>query len=346
MFLTENMSGKIKVVCSIVFLLLIFSAARSSSAANTISGTVYDKQGNTLNAVDVELQDEYYRLLQRVRTDSVGRYQFGGLNNGNYTVKALPFQYDLQDQSYYVEIQAISARPGDPGSMMVTQDFYLQPRKGGLRDTALTVVFAQEVPKEAKAAFDKAVNNFARKRDTEAFSELKNAIQIFPTYYVALHRFGMELFLRNQYTESYQVFMKAAEVNPRDATSFFYMGSSFYNLGSDYNKAALRALNQALILAPASPQVLWMLGRSERRAGRYTEAEKHLLQAKKLANSKTPEIHKELSQLYANDLKKFKEAADELELYLKASKLKDNEEKEVKDLIGKLREKAKKASFS
>ena len=140
--------------------------------------------------------------------------------------------------------------------------------------------------------------------------------------------------------------MKAVEVNPRSATSFFYMGYSFYNLGKDYHKAALTSLNQALVLAPASIQVLLVLGKTERSFGKLNEAEKHLLQAKKLSTSKVPEIHKELSQLYANDLKKFKEAADELELYLKATKLKDNEEEEIKTLIGKLREKAKKQAAS
>lgn len=342
----SNSSRGNRVVLGMVLFLLIFFAARNVSAANIISGTVYDRQGNTLNAVEVELQDEYYRLLQRVRTDSIGRYQFSGLNNGNYTVKVLPFQYDLQDQSQYVEIQAISARPGDPGSMYVSQDFYLQPKKGGLRDAELSVVFAQEVPKEAKASYEKAITDFSKKRDEEGFKELKNAIKIFPTYYLALHRFGTELFLRKQYTESFQVFMKAVEINPRSATSFFYMGYSFYNLGKDYHKAALRSLNQALVLAPASPQVLWLLGKTERAAGKFTEAEKHLLQAKKVSSSKNPEIQKELSQLYANDLKKFKEAADELELYLKASKLNDEEEKGVKELIGKLRDKARKQSNS
>ena len=343
--LKAKMSLGIRMV-PLVFFLLLFYATQNASAANIISGVIYDKQGNSLNAVDVELQDEYYRLLQRVRTDSIGRYQFSGLNNGNYTVKALPFQYDMQDQSQYIEMQSISARPGDPGSMYITQDFYLQPKKGGLRDAELSVIFAQEIPKEAKNAYEKALNSFSRKRDEEAFGELKTAIKIFPTYYNALYRFGMELFLRKQYNDAFQVFLKVVEINPRSATSFFYMGSSFYNLGSEYNKAALRSLNQALILAPASPQVLWMLARAERRAGKFVEAEKHLLLAKKLTQSKTPEIHRELSQLYANDLKKYKEAADELELYVKASKLKEKEAEEVKNLIGKLREKARKQQTS
>jgi tetratricopeptide (TPR) repeat protein len=335
----------VKVILGVVFFLLILFPAQRAAAANIISGTVYDKWGNTLNAVEVELQDEYYRLLQRMRTDSVGRYQFSGLNNGNYTVKALPFQYDLQDQSYYVEIQAISARPGDPGSSYVTQDFYLQPRKGGLREVELSVVFAQDIPKDARTAYEKALTAFSKKREAEAFDQLKQAIRIFPNYYQALHRFGTELFFRKQYNESYQVLIKAVEVNPRSATSFYYMGYSFYSLGRDYNKAALRSLNQALILAPASPQVLWMLAKAERRAGQFTEAEKHLLQAKKIS-AKSPEIHNELYQLYSDDLKKYGQAADALELFLKSTKLNDEDEKKVRKSIADLREKAKKQAIS
>ena len=75
--------------------------------------------------------------------------------------------------------------------------------------------------------------------------------------------------------------------------------------------------------------------------GNFPDAEKHLLQAKKLATSKNPDIQMELAQLYSNDLKKYKEAADELELYMKAIKLTDEEEKKMKKVIADLREKAK-----
>ena len=329
------------IIGRIVLILPFLFSAQAALASNTIAGVVYDRLRNPLAAVEVELLDEYYRLLQRIRTDSVGRYQFSGLNNGNYTVRALPFMYDLQDESQYLEIQAISARPGDPGSSYVTHDFYLQSKKGGLREAELSVVFAQEVPKEAKTAYERAVDAFAKKRDQEGFAGLKKAIEIFPGYYLALHRFGSELFLRKQYSECFQVFIKATEINPRSATSFFYMGYSFYHLGKPYHKAALTSLKQAHLLAPASPQVLWMLGRVKRSIGKFSEAEQHLLQAKKHAAAKVPEIHKELSELYANDLKKYAAAADELEAYLKASRLRDEEKKNVQNLIAKLREKAK-----
>jgi Flp pilus assembly protein TadD len=333
-FVTKSILGVV-----VVFNLLLL--AQAASAANTIAGRVYDKQRNYIIDVDVELLDEYYRLLRRAKTDAVGYFEFGGLNNGNYTVRVLPYKYDLQDQSQYVEISAVSLIPGQLGSSYNTVDFYLLPRKGGIKELETSVVFAQEVPKEAETAYKKAIDDLSSKRAEEGINGLKQAVKLFPNYYQALFRLGQELFQRKQYIESTRFLFKAVEVNPRSAASFYYIGYSLHNLGKDYNKAAITSLNQAYTLAPASIQILWLLGKVERDAGKFTDAEKHLLQAKKLAVSKVPEIHKELAQLYANDLKRYNEAADELELYLKAKDAKDPEAKEIKGLIAKLREKAK-----
>lgn len=328
-----------KIVLGGVFIFLLM--AQSASAANTIAGRVYDKQRNFVIDVDVELLDEYYRQIRRTKTDGVGYYQFDGLNNGNYTVKVLSYRFDLQDQSQYVEIASVSAIVGQIGSSYNQMDFYLLPKKGGIKDAELSVVFAQEIPKEAETAYKKALDNLSSKRASEGITGLKEAVKLFPNYYNALYRLGQELFFKKQYGESAHYFLKAAEVNPKSATSFYYVGYSLYNLGKDYNKAAITALNQAYTLAPASVQILWLLGKVERDSGKFTDAEKHLLQAKKLSTSKVPEIHRELAQLYANDLKKFNEAADELELYLKATKLSSEDEKKTKQTIADLRAKGK-----
>jgi tetratricopeptide (TPR) repeat protein len=319
-------------------LIFLFLFSVTASAQSTITGTVYDKQRNPLPDIEVELLDDLYRTMPRgrQRTDGSGRYQFSGLRNGNYTIRVYAFRYDLLDQSAMLEINTQNIRGGE-GTGYFSQDFYLEPKKGGIRDAELSVVFAQEIPKEARSAFDRAIGNFARKRDDQAFADLKKAIEIFPTYYDALYRFGLELFARRQFMESASAFIKAVEVNPRSATSYYYMASALHNAGSSYNKAALTALKQAYQLAPASVQIVWLIGKIERSQGNFAEAEKFLLLAKQLATSKVPEIHRELAQLYANDLKRFGEAADELELYVKASKLSDEDEKKTKQLIADLR---------
>jgi tetratricopeptide (TPR) repeat protein len=330
-----------------IFGIMLFSGMfllSENALASTISGTVYDKQRNQLSDVDVELLDDLYRQYKRTRTDSGGRYQFDGLSDGNWTVKVSPFRYDLVDQSQPIEIKTLTITGTANGNAFMLLDFYLLPKKGSLADSEIGVVFAQEVPAEAKKLYEKAMKEFSDKRVTEGILGLNKAIELFPNYYLALHRVGKELFALKKYQDAVPFFFKAAEVNPKSATSFYYLGYSLFNLGKDYNKAALAALNQSYTLAPASTQVLFVLGKVERAGGNFENAEKHLLQAKKLAKVSVPDIHKELAQLYANDMKKYTEAADELETYLKNNKPSEAEEKQMKKVISDLREKAKSQS--
>lgn len=322
----------------ILFATVLFSV--HSYAQSTISGSVYDKHRNPVIEVDLELLNENYQVRGRTKTDSAGRYTFGGLSDGRYTVKALPFRFDLEDQEFMVEVITLNIRGGQ-GVGFYSQDFYLNPKRGGLAEAELGVIFAQDVPREAKLRYDKAVDDLSKKRTESGILGLNEAIKTFPDYYEALHRIGKELVFIKGYRDAIPYLLKATEINPKSATSFYYLGTALHQLGKEYNKAAIASLSHAAVLAPASPQVLFALGKAERASGSFKDAEKHLLQAKKVSKASVPEIHGELAQLYGNDLKKYKEAADELELYLKATKMDGDQSKAIKKKIAELREKAK-----
>jgi tetratricopeptide (TPR) repeat protein len=319
-------------------LVLVFSSFVYSQS--DISGIVYDKRRNPLSEVDVELLDDYYRTINRVRTDGGGRYQFGGLRNGRYTVKVYAFKYDLEDQSQEQEINTQNLRGGE-GIGFFILDFNLLPRKGGLSDNEATVFFAQEVPAEAKKLYSRAVTEFSKNKGQDGINSLNESIKIFPQYFDALERIGKELYSKERYEEAAHFLYKAVEVNPKSALSLYYMGLSFHRLGSEYNKAALASLKQAVILAPSSAQVLWSLGKVERALGNYNDAEVHLLKAKKLSPTSVSKIHQELAQLYSDNLGKYSEAADELELYLKSMKMSDEEVNKIRKIIANLRTKSK-----
>lgn len=337
----------IKMVFSVSFLFILLLLSQNTFAANTIEGSIYDKQRVALPDIDVELLDEFYRTIQRARTDGSGRYVFGGLANGMYTVKVYAFRYDYQDQEMIVEAvsQGISVSGTSSGSSQGTgyfrQDFYLVPKKGGLRESELGVVFAQEIPKPAETAYKRGIDELAKKKTTEGMTSLMEAIQKFDKYYLAYSRLGQELYFAKKYVESFQYLRQAATINPKSAICYYYMGLSLNKLGKEYNKAAITSLKEASRLAPASNVVFYMLGKVEREDGRYADAETHLLQAKKLSAEKVAEIHNELYRLYSENLKKYNEAADELELFMKATKLSEEDQKKVKKSIADLREKAK-----
>lgn len=322
-----------------VFVFAAIIVLSQSVSASTISGTVYDPQRNPLSDVDVELLDGFYRQVARTRTDGTGRYNFPNLSDGDYTIKVMPFRYEYQDQSQYIEIRTMSIRGSGSGNAYETRDFYLQAKKGSLIDTELGVVFAQEVPKEAEKIYEKAIKDYSKKRTDEGIAGLRQAIQLFPDYYLALSQLGKILAGKGEFEEAAALLLKAAEINPKSPTTLFYLGFSLHKL--NYNKAAITALSEAHVMVPASTQILLALGTAERLEGKFEDAEKHLLMAKKLTKENVPDIHWELAQLYGINLKKYKEAVAELEQYLKSGKFDDKHTQIVKKLISDFQEKVK-----
>ncbi len=331
------------IVCGLFVTSAILFFAQATNAAHIISGTIFDKSRNALADIEVELLDEYYRAKGRQRTTSSGRYEFTVNNEGRYHVRVYAFNYDLVDETHEIYVSGVSAIPGEASSSYTNEDFYLQPKRGGLADAELGVIFAQDVPKEARKLYLHAVDTLGKKKTADGIMELAEAIKVYPDYYDALKKITRELFVAGKFVESFQYARRVVEVNPKSAVGYYFMGASLNRLGSEYGKAAVTALDEAAKLAPGSTQVLFLLGKVQRSQGDFAAAEKHLLMAKKLSTTKSPEIHIELSQLYANDLKKYGEAADELESYAKAIKLSDAEEKVIMDKVANLRIKAKTA---
>lgn len=338
-------SSEAIILSIIVVFVFSFICVQNANGAHIISGTIFDKARNALPDIEVELLDEYYRGVgSRQRTTSSGRYEFTVNNEGRYYVRVYAFNYDLVDETHEVQVSGVSAVPGQPGSSYNNEDFFLQPKRGGLAETELGVVFAQEVPKEAKKLFANAVDLLGKKKTADGILGIAEALKLYPDYYEALKRMTRELFASGKFVESFQYAKRIVDVNPKSALGYYYMGASLNRLGAEYGKASVMSLNEAFRLAPGSMQVLYLLGKVERSQGSFADAEKHLLLAKKLATTKSPEIHIELSQLYANDLKRFNEAADELEAYVNAIKLSDADEKAIKQKVADLRLKGKSVS--
>lgn len=332
--------GLIRATFLTFFLLLLFPT--SGFAVNVISGFVFDKSGVALPDIDVELLDEYQRTVPngRQRTSSSGRFEFQVQNSGRYFVKAYAFQYDLMDEIQEINVANVTATSISGGSSYNNIDLYLQPKKGGLRDAELAVVFAQEIPKDAKDAFDQGEKLLAKKQYLEGYELVRKAIQIFPKYFKANYRYGLELMAKRQYEDAASRFMIAVSVNDKSAMSFYHLAYCFSMMGPDYRKAALASVKETIVMAPASSGAHLLAGQLARLSKDFVNAEKHLLQAKKLATATDPKVHLELAKLYSDDLKKYKEAAAEMEAFIKTSKISGDEETKMRGILAGLKEKA------
>ncbi len=323
-----------------LFLLIIFFTVGNVFAANSITGTVYDSQNNFLMDVDIELSNELGAFLGHKRTDSSGRFAFTNLSDGRFTVRAMPFRYDFEEQSREIELYSPSIAAGG-GSTFEEIDFKLNPRKGGLAYSEAKVVFAQEIPNNAKKSFEKGVAAMSKNKRDEGIILLKEAIQIFPKYFLALQNLGRIYFSKGEYGEATKYLIRAADVNEKSPKTFYLLGYSLHLL--EYRKAATIALKQAVLLSPSSTEVLTALGMVQRLEGNFAEAETHLKQAKKVAKYPNPEAFWQLAKLYGENLKKYDEALKELENLLKTKPTLE-EEQRIKSIIKNIRTKIEKSS--
>ncbi len=152
---------------------------------------------------------------------------------------------------------------------------------------------------------------------------------------MALETLGLIYVKQQKYEKALDILSRAVEVNARSFSSWY--GLSYANYALQQSEAAVEAAQKAVSLNGNSGDVLLLLGVSQRQARHYQEAEKSLKQADKLTNGESPDVHWNLALLYAHNLNRNNDAANELELYLKANP--DTPAREnVKKLIKRFRE--------
>ena len=316
--------------------------ALAAQARNAIYGRIYDPTGRPAADVYIELLDDMNSTVGRAKTDMSGQFTFGGLTNGRYRLKVLPLGTDYLEQVQEVNLYSVSAVSGS-GSDRQQLDIQLKysaRANAGPFSVGPSVVFAQEVPSAARRHYEEGVQYLREKKEKEGFASLKKAIEVFPDYFQALDRLGAEYAMRGNTSRSYYeagaaLLWRAAEINPRSYNTAFGLGWTLYNLG--HIDKAVENLQRASTLYTKSPDIYLWLGKALKRAAKAEQAERALRRAKELAGSKVPEVHFQLAGLLG-DQKRYKEAADELELFLKAQPKSADAEK-IRALIKQLREK-------
>lgn len=348
-------STKLAVIYLIVFLaLVVLNIANVNASAktltsrksavfliNTISGTIYDERRNPVANIFVELQDDLYRSVSRVRTDGSGRYTFSGMRDGRYVIRVIPSQFAFEEQVVEVEVVNFNNRANSSGIVLsssdnIQKDIYMRARRNSANNHYVTgVIFAQEVPKNAQLIYDKAVLLNDQNSDTERVKLLEQAVGLFPNYFMALNRLGYEYFKKENFAKATEILAKAVDVNPKSEPTMYLLSYSLY-LGRNYD-AVIAISEQAITIHDSSPRLRTLYGGSLRLKKKFKQAEEQLKKAETL-DEKYPEVHWQLALLYGNDLNKFGEAANQLETFLKLQPNSKDIEK-IKSLIQKFREK-------
>jgi tetratricopeptide (TPR) repeat protein len=294
---------------------------------NSISGYVSDDRRTPIADLQVELLNDMESVIQRTKTDSSGLFRFPRLTAGIFQVRVQTYGTNYIGQTKRVLLDRTRA--------FEQVDFVLTAKRTGSTGATTGAVFIQEVPEPARREYERGA---ALLRKTEqrrqGLETLKKAIDLFPLYFDALELLGTEYVKEQEYELAIPVLTKAIEINRRSYQSLYVLSVAQYNLKQ--LPQAIESMRRAITLNQGSVNGNLWLGMLLRQTSKLDEAETYLKQADKLAESKSPDAHWQLALLF-NQLKRYKEAADELELFLKVQP--DSKDIElIKKLIQRFRQ--------
>lgn len=299
--------------------------------ANSISGHVSDDRRTPVGDIRVELLNEVDSVIQTVKTNGSGLFVFRKLSDGTFHVRVQTAGTNYVSQTKRVEL----ARPHGFGVAFEEVDFILVTGKTNTGSTKADVVFVQEVPDAARKLYQRGAELVQKsEKRQEGVAALKSALGIYPQYFDALELLGTEQVKQQDYDSAIPVLTKACEINPRSQASWLALGVAQYNLKQV--PAGVESFRRAVLIKENSINANLWLGIALRQTGPLDEAESYLKKADRLADSKLPDAHWQLALLF-NQQKRFDEAADQLEVFLKVQPDSRDAEK-VKKLIQRFRE--------
>lgn len=322
-------------VCSVASANSIGQPHNANTLINRIEGTVWDPDRRPVRDLYVELQDENYFTIAHSRTDSSGRFTFIGYPGGHYNIKVLTSGTNYLTHTESIELVNVVRGSSDS----VYLDIYLKLDKRKINSGVgeiTEVIFVQDVPEEARKLYRRGLKDLDK--GDLGFNAIEEALKLFPNYFDALNILGREYVARQDYQKALAYLIRAINVNQRSFSTFYALAYACYRL--NHRPQALEAARGATMLQPNSVNAQLLYGTLLRLDRSYEKAEKALVQAKKLIKDRpVPEIHWQLALLY-NKLGRNREAADELEAFLKIQP-DARDKKEIQDLIAKLRRETK-----
>ena len=333
-------------VASTFAVIVIVAVSVCAQGSHSLQGRVITPSGTQPTApVRVTLTLSGRRIYETF-TDLSGRFTFTGLARGNYQLTAQGDGQTFETTSVYAEVSAFGSAP-----QLFTQDIQLRPIAGKpLSQTGVVNAFAQNVPKAAQQAMERASKLQAEQKTEAAIEQLMEAIRIFPAYLEAHLELGNIFLKAGRFEQSIAELDRAREIDPNDERAYQSFGLVLMKLKNYAVAVAIFA--EAARLNPNNPMNALMRAtaqihqaatipetQSAERQGLLDGAELSLSQASKLSGDKVKADSLTLATFYEMKGQPGR-AADELELFLRKVEPKNAEaiQKEIKRLRDKARD--------
>jgi tetratricopeptide (TPR) repeat protein len=284
--------------------------------------------------VTVTLQNHAGAQIDQDITKNDGRYRFAGVVAGTYYISVKAAELGLQQLLQKIEL--INTGVSVTNYSKERFDFSLNRTAASERPPVVGTVFAQAVPPDAEKEYLNAVTSISKREREAAIVKLNRAIQLFPTYFVALQQLGVLYIDAEKDQRAIEPLKKSLEVNPKSAQSHLALGMAYVNLNQP--KEAIKELNEALALDRREFRSYLYLGMALITTGKLDEAEKSLKEAYSIGGpNQARTAHLYLASIYSTR-KEYHKAIAELETYLRENPKTPNASK-IQEAIAKMKAK-------
>jgi len=298
--------------------------------ANTISGMLVSSNGQRI-ARRVSIRLRTMTTGDRISTtDETGNFVFRGVPPGDYVVvidKEKDFEPFIQN------VSVIQPRGMPP------QNFYLsirliQKAAAAAGKPGVINVDLAKVPKPALDLYNKAIELSKTGDHSGAVKQLEAAIAEYPNFMLAYNEMGVQYLRLNQLEKSDEALQSALKIDPQAYMPMMNRGIVVFTM-KRYGEA-VPIFRKTLEKNDQNPVAHYFLGQALANLGLFEDAEKELVTALKSGHEDLNEGRRLLAIIYASRGAK-KQAADELETYLKSAPNAPDAEK-LREKIRQLRE--------
>lgn len=300
--------------------LVLLLGAAAFAQSNTIRGKVRSTDGVTVNNAIVELRFGGGAMISQTVTRNDGDFAFSNLASGEYEVAVTIAGYEPAAQM---------ARFNAPDRMnfseVVNIEVLIRPKRE-MVISAPGTNFAQDVPKAARAAYERAMARMREGKPEEAVVALREAIASFNDYFDAYFALGKELFREGKDSEALEAFERARQINDRQDAVYYMFGLVMMKAGkfavAEYafrEATRLNGNNAASRFYHAQSLIeLAVRGNDERQgAADLLAAEQELNRAWEISEKRLNAVYLQRARIHEKRGEK-EAAARDLESYLKA----------------------------
>lgn len=204
-----------------LYSLLAFSlmaAATTFAQTNTLRGKVRSIDGLTVNNAIVELRVGGGAMISQTVSRNDGDFVFSNLASGEYEVAVTIAGYEPA-----VQMARFNTNDRMNFAEVVNIEILIKPKKEASL-AAPGTNFAQDVPKPARAAYEKGMARLREGKSEEAIAALQEAIADFNDYFDAHFALGKEMLRAGKDKEALEALERARQINDRQDAVYYMFG--------------------------------------------------------------------------------------------------------------------------